>query len=205
MIARPRHLAALALLSAALLSGCALIPSGPMLIDPDEIADTAEEALEDAYDVRYRVDCGNDDVELDEGENVDCIATNRDTDLEYDAEVEITELRGAKYEIEVELSDEANNADEFDEGEEDQDESSGDAPTVPGSDIASLATTALAPVIGFEPEDMVCLSDEVQIFVDNIEYCGFTTEDGGIATVEVTVTTFDAASGDYEIHAEIVD
>lgn len=201
MITRTRHLVVLAVLSAAVLSGCGLIPTGPLLIDPDEIADTAENALEDAYDARYTVDCGSDGITLVEGKDVDCLATDRDTDLEYDADVEITDVDGAKYEIEVELADEANNAEEI---EPEVDPSEGTGVTVPGADIAALAATALSPYIGFEPADMVCLSDDVEVFVDNVEFCGYTGEDGEIVTVQVTITSFDEATGNYEIYAEVI-
>lgn len=204
MTRRPLALAALALASTALLAGCALIPSGPVMIDADDIADTAEEALEDAYDIEYKVDCGDDEVELDEGENIDCIATERESDLEWDAEVEITEVKGTKYEIEVELADEPNNADEV-EDDTDTDTDTDGAVTVPGEDIASLAVEALSPVLGYEPSDMACASDEVEIYVDNIEYCGFTGEDGEIVYVDVTITSYDEESGDYEIWAEVVE
>lgn len=202
MTSRTRHLVALAVLSTAVLSGCAFIPSGPPMIDPDDIAETAEQALEDAYDVSFSVDCGNDDVELDEGENVDCVATERETDLEYDADVEITDVNGDRYEIEVELADEANNADDV---VVDEPETPTDSVTVSGDDIATLAAGALSSVIGYEPTDMFCLSENVEIFVDNVEYCAFTGDDGEIYNVDVTITEYDEATGEYGIVAEIVE
>lgn len=181
--------------TALMLTGCGIIPSGPRVIDPDHVAGTAEDALEEAYGSRFSVDCGTAGVELKAGEDVSCVATDLTTEIAYDAEVELTAVDGGQYEIEVQL----------DSAAEGPVEPAPGAVTVPGSDIAALAAGALAPVIGFEPTDMVCLNDDVEIVVDTVEFCGFTGEGGEVVTVQVTVTTFDESTGDYEIYAEIVE
>jgi hypothetical protein len=139
--------AALAVASVFLLAGCSFSFGGPTTVSSDDLADLAEEALEDEYDdSSWKVDCDDDDeeveVKLEEDESIDCLATDKDSDLEYDAEVTITDVDGDKYEIEVELDDEANNADE--ESDDDSDskgdgDSDGETYFVSGEDLAALA------------------------------------------------------------------
>ena len=192
---RVSPLVALAIISAAMLTGCSF--NFTPIIDADDLAETAQDALEDEYDGQnFDVDCGDDDIKLIEDEDYDCLVTD-ESDLEYDAEVTITSVTGSKYKIDVDVADEANNADDVDPGD------SNDV-TVPGPDIAALAAKALADVIDYTATDMQCESDNVAIFVDNTEYCYFTGPDGTAYTVEVTVTEFDATTLDYKINAEII-
>ena len=200
---------ALVILSTAMLAGCGLIPTGSPSIDADDIADTAEDALKDEFDARYKVDCGDDEVALEEDEELDCTATNRSTDLEYDATVTITDVSGAKYEIEVELAEEANNADEVDPEEDDPSDDPSDSPdsdgvTVSAEDFAEVVVDGLAGALGYEPTDLECLSSEVEIFDGNVEYCFFTDEDGKERGVEATVDNFDDSTGSYEVYSEVV-
>ncbi len=211
MITRVSSAAALAVASVFILAGCSFSVGGPTTVSSDDIADLAEEALEDEFDdTSWKVNCDDDDeeveVDLEEDETIDCLATDKDTDLEYDAEVTITDVKGDEYEIEVELADEANNADDVEDNSDDDNgsNSSGDAFFVSGDDLAALAVEALSPVIGYEPTDMECLADETEIFVDNYDYCYFTGEDGEFYTVDVTIDTFDEETGEYTIWAEII-
>jgi len=203
--------AALAVASIFLLAGCSFSAGAPTSVSSDDIADLAEEALEDENDdTSWKVDCDDDgdevDVDLEEDESIDCLATDKDTDLEYDAEVTITDVDGEDYEIEVELADEANNAEDEEEVEEDEENNSSGEYYVSGDDLAALAVEALSPVIGFEPTDMECLSDETEIYVGNYDYCYFTDEsDGTVYTVDVTIDTFDEESGEYTIWAEVIE
>lgn len=212
MITRASSATALAVASVFLLAGCSFSLGGPTTVSSDDIADLAEEALEDEYDdTSWKVNCDDDDdeveVKLEEDESIDCLATDKDTDLEYDAEVTITKVDGAEYEIEVELADEANNAEDVEEDVDDEENSNsnGDTYYVSGEDLAALAVEALTPVIGFEPTDMECLTDETEIYVGNYDYCYFSDpSDGTIYTVDVTIDTFDEETGEYTIWAEIV-
>ena len=203
--------AALAVASVFLLAGCSFSLGAPTTVSSDDIADLAEEALEDENDdTSWKVDCDDDgdevEVKLEEDESIDCLATDKDTDLEYDAEVTITDVDGDKYEIEVELADEANNADDDEENtdDEDTDNDNGDAFFVSGEDLAALAVEALSGPLGYEPTDMECLTDETEIEVGNYDYCYFTGEDGESYTVDVTIDTFDKETGEYTIYAEVV-
>ena len=213
MITRVTPFIALTIFSTALLAGCGLIPSGPPTVDIDDITDTAETALEDEFDTRYRVECGDDTVQLVVDEQLDCTATNRNTDLEYDAEITISAVSGAKFEIDVELADEANNAGETTEDDEptedptdepSEDDTDSDGPTVTGEDFAEVVADGLG-TIGYDATDVECLSNNVEIFEGNIEYCFFTDENGDELTVEATINDFDESSGQYEVLTEVVD
>ena len=206
--------AALAVASVFLLAGCSFGPTAPTTVSSDDIADLAEEALEDENeDTSWKVNCDDDDeeveVDLEEDESIDCLATDKDTDLEYDAEVTITEVDGLEYEIEVELADDANNAEEEEEETEEEDDEENNSSDgeyfISRDDLAALAVEALTPVIGFAPTDMDCLSDETEIYVGNYDYCYFSDENDEFYTVEVTIDTFDEESGEYTIWAEIVE
>lgn len=213
MKTRAGSAATLAIASIFLLAGCSFVAGGPTTVSSDDIADLAEEALEDEYDdSSWKVDCDDDDeeveVKLEEDESIDCLATDKDTDLEYDAEVTITDVDGDKYEIEVELDDEANNADEIedesdDEGDDDNSNSDGDAYYVSGEDLAALAVEALTPVLGYAPTDMECDADQTEIYVGNWDFCSFTDSEGTMQLVDVTIETFDEESGQYTITAEV--
>ena len=213
MITRVTPFIALTILSTAMLAGCGLIPSGPPMVDTDDITDTAETALEDEFDTRYRVECSDDEVRLVEDEQLDCTATNRNTDLEYDAEITITSVSGAKFELDVELAEEANNegetTEEGDEPTEDptdepsEDDPDSDGPTVTGEEFAEVVADGLG-TIGYDATDVECLSTNVDIIEGNIEYCFFTDENGDELTVEATISDFDESSGQYEVLTEVV-
>ena len=203
MKTRTLPLLAIAALSAGMLTGCSLPFGGPSLIGTDEIADLAEEALEDEYDARFKVDdCEDEEIEFAEGEKVDCLATDRDADLEYDVAIEIVEVKGTKYEVEVELADEPNNADE--EGDDGGD-SDGDSLFVTSDELAETTVTALEDVIDYTATDMMCETDELELYVGNYDYCYFTGPDDEIYVVEVEITDVDESSGEYEISAEVIE
>ena len=212
MKTRPSSAAALAIASIFLLAGCSFSLGGPTTVSSGDIADLAEEALEDEFeDSSWKVDCDDDgdevEVKFEEGETIDCLATDKDADLEYDAEVEITDIDGDKYEVEVDVDDEANNADDEDSDDEDNDsdsDSDGDSFYVSDEDLAALAVEALSPELGYEPTDMFCLTAETEIEEGNYDYCYFTGDDDEFYTVQVTIDSFDKQSGEYSIIAEVI-
>jgi len=216
MKTRTSSAAALAVASIFLLAGCSFSLGGPTTVSSGDVADLAEEALEDENeDTSWKVDCDDDgdevEVKLEEDESIDCLATDRDTDLEYDAEVTITDVDGDKYEIEVELDDEANNADEDSDDEDSEDEdadndsdSDGETYYVSREDLAALTVDALEEELGYAPTDMDCLSEQTEIVEGNYDFCYFTGDDGEFYTVDVTIDSFDKESGDYTIVAEIL-
>lgn len=211
MTIRAHSAAALAVASIFLLSGCSFSFGAvdPLTVSSDDLADLAEEALEDEFeDSKWKVDCDDDgeefEVELTKGETIDCLATNKDTKLEYDAEVEITKVKGDEYEIEVELADEANNADEFDDDDRDSD-SNGDAYYVSAADLAAVAAGAVEEIVGYVPSDMECLYDEIELYVDNVNFCWFTDGADKYYSVDVTVASINSKTGEYTVNVEVFE
>ena len=214
MKTRTSSAAALAVASIFLLAGCSFSLGGATTVSSGDIADVAEDALEDEFDdSSWKVDCDDDgdevEVKLEEDESIDCLATDKATDLEYDAEVTITDVDGDKYEVEVDVDDEANNAEDEDEdSDEDADDedsdSDGDTYYVSAEDLAALTVEALSDSLGYEPTDMECYTEQTEIYVDNWDYCYFTGDDGVVYTVDVTIDTFDEETGEYSIVAEVI-
>ncbi len=210
MKTRTAHLAILAIASITFLSGCSFSVGGPTTVSASDFEDTVEEALED--DGNFKADCGKDDIELVEDDTVDCEVEDRDTDTTYDAEVEITSVTDDRYKVSVDVDEDSadppvedDSDDEEIDDETDTDTDTGSGVYVPGTDIADLASTALSDIIGFTPTDMICISEEVEIYVGNYEYCGFTDpSDGTEYLVEVTIDEFDSSTGEYHITAEVV-
>lgn len=129
MTTRLLPLASVAVLSLALLSGCSLIPGfsgGGSTTSSGSVANAAEDWLEDDEDVKYTVDCEKEDVTLAEDESIDCVATDRDTDLEYDVEITITEVNGEDFEVKVDRDNDARSDDDSDSDDSDSDDSGTD-------------------------------------------------------------------------------
>ncbi len=129
MSTRALSVPATALLALALLSGCSLLPGfsgGGATVDSGDVANAAEDWLDDDEDVTYSVDCEDDEVTLAEDESIDCVATDRDTDLEYDVEITITEVDGDDFEVEVDRDGDARSSDDDDSDDSDSDDSGSD-------------------------------------------------------------------------------
>jgi hypothetical protein len=207
---------ALAVASIFLITGCSFGGGGggsaSDTVSSDDIADLAEEWLEDDIDdSSWSVNCDDDDeevdVDLEEDESIDCLATDKDSDLEYDAEVTITEVDGEDFEVEVELADDANNEEDEEEEEntdDNENDNNGDTYYISDDEMADLAVDALTEPLGYAPTDMICLASETEIYVGNYDYCYFTGDDDEFYTVEVTIDTFDEDTGEYTVIAEVI-
>lgn len=205
MTTRVTPIIALVVLSSALLASCGLIPTGPAIIDADHIADTAADALRDEFDARYRVECGDEDVELTKDTQIVCTALNRTTQLEYDATVTITDVTGTRYEIEVQLANVANNPDDgVDEDADDDDSTQDTGLSVSNESFVEVVADGLTGILGYEPADLECLSQTIEIIEGNVEYCFFTDEDGDARTVEATIDGYNESTGQYRVLSEIV-
>ncbi|MFZ2964217.1 MAG: hypothetical protein WA006_05980, partial [Rhodoglobus sp.] len=145
-------------LAAALLAGCTTVT---LTAQAEDIAATAEDALEQQVGSRPEIDCGTGEVELEVGLVLDCVLTDPASGEQFEAPVTIEAIDGANYTVGVQVGDAPINAPEPQPTVEP--DPSGN-PTVPGDDIADLAAGALEPVIGFLP-DLVCPEAEVQIVV----------------------------------------
>lgn len=192
-------LAGLVAAGALLLSGCVFSPGAinAPTVPSDDLARAAEDALEEQVGARPEIDCGDEPIHLVVDSQVTCLLVDPVAGLEFDTVITFTAVTGADYEFDIAVADVANNAPEptVKPGP------SGEAPTVSGTAIASLAIEALTPVLGFVPE-ITCADDEVEIFVGNVADCSYSDAEGDHA-VEVTITQFDGET--YVINARVLD
>ena len=179
------------------LAGCSFSAEAGPTVSGDKLAQTAAKALGDKVGVAAPdIDCGSDDIIVVKGKKVTCELTDTDG-LIYDVAVTFTSVKGSTYHIDVKVADTAKNA----PSPTVSDSGSG-APTVPGTDIADLASQALTSQLGFAP-DMSCADENVSIVVGNTAACSFTDPSGSTHDVKVTITKFDGSN--YSIDAEVTD
>ncbi|HWM34461.1 MAG TPA: DUF4333 domain-containing protein [Pseudolysinimonas sp.] len=182
--------------AALLLSGCtfSLTPQIPEVAGSD-VATVVEDRLEEEVGSRPDVDCGEDSVKLEVGNKLTCVLTDPATGLEYDVVVSFTQVKGTDYTFDFKVADSPNNPPDPNVDP--------DAPEVSGDDIAALVVTALTPQLTAPPQ-VSCPEPTVTIAVDNTTYCTFDDETGP-HDVEVTITKYDPATGNYSISAKILE
>lgn len=183
-------------LAAALLAGCTTVT---LTAQAEDIATTAEDALEQQVGSRPEIDCGTGEVELKVGLVLDCVLTDPASGEQFEAPVTIEAIDGTNYTVGVQVGDAPINPPEPEPTVEP--DPSGN-PTVPGDDIAALAAGALEPVLGFLP-DLACPEAEVQIVVGNATFCSFDDDEGVAHDVRVDITEFDGTT--YGINAEVLN
>lgn len=199
MRARPLALVP-ATLTLALLSGCTFsvgTPTAPR-IEPDHVATTAADALEEQTGVRPDIDCGEDEILLEKGRSVTCLLVDPVGGLEYDVVITFTDVRQDGYDIDVAVAEVPNNAPEPTVTPEPDDPNA--PPTVPGDDIAALAIQALTPELGFVPQ-IRCPEEQVAIVPGNVTYCSY-DDDQGSHDVEVEITSL--VGSEYTITARVL-
>jgi Domain of unknown function (DUF4333) len=192
-------IAMVAATAALLLSSCtfSLTPQ-VRTVQPDDVANTAEKALEDQVGTRPDIDCGKDKIPLKAKSSITCVLTDPGSGLEYNIVITFSKVTADGYAIDFKVADSPNN-----QPTPTVSPSDGGIPTVSGDDIAALVVTALSPSLGFPP-DVSCPEPQVQIAVDNTTYCQF-TDDSGSHDVEVTITSYDPAAGNYSINANVIN
>jgi hypothetical protein len=178
---------AFALLVVLGLSGCALTPA--ISIPGATIAGQAEEALASQID-NFTIDCGEDAVSLVDGATVDCVLSDS-AGATYAAVVTISGVNGVQYQIDVQVPD------LFHAGAESVD-SDGSMTATP-VEIATVASGALAPQLGFQP--VVTCAEGITIAVDNAVRCEIADVDGTVATVLITITSVNGNA--YAVTAEV--
>lgn len=95
-----RKLAALPFVLAVIgLSACTA-EAGPT-VPGEDLAELAEDALEQETGARPEMDCGDDSIIITKDKEVDCTATSTETGNEYDATVTFTNVDGGEYSISV--------------------------------------------------------------------------------------------------------
>lgn len=94
---------AAAIVSVGILSGCTA--AATYTVSPEDLATTAENALEEQVGSRPDIDCGTEDIDLVKGTVVPCVLTDPASGDEFDAPVTIEEVDGASYTIGVQVAD----------------------------------------------------------------------------------------------------
>lgn len=97
---------------ALILAGCSIdygtSNTTPTTVSADQVAEAAEDALEEEMGSRPEIDCGSEAVDLDNGSSRTCTLTDPETGAQYDAEVELTDVAGTDYRVEVDVATEPN-------------------------------------------------------------------------------------------------
>lgn len=179
-----------------LLAGCSF--SANLTTSAQSVADQAAQALQEQLgtDVTPEMDCGDDAVALVDGTVVDCTLTDPTNGLEYDTTVTLSEVDGTDFHIDVQVAETANNAD----AKKEDTASTGEL-TVPSADLATLATGALEPELGYSPV-IYCSPEDIPLVVDEELLCMITDPDGNRGTVSITITKVDGT--DYAINAKVI-
>jgi hypothetical protein len=94
-----------AALAVAALAACSF---GTPTVPADDLATLAEDALEEQVGQRPEIDCGDEDVEVVEGESVTCLLTDTTTGSEMDTTVTFETVDGTDYSIDVQVADAVN-------------------------------------------------------------------------------------------------
>jgi hypothetical protein len=76
----------------------------PTTVGSDEVAELAEDALEEEVGSRPEIDCGEDDFELEDGASRTCTLSDPETGSEYDADVELSDVAGTEFRVEVDVA-----------------------------------------------------------------------------------------------------
>lgn len=103
MKSRIAIIAAIAIASGALLTGC--VPATTFSVPADDIATTAEDALEEQIGSRPEIDCGADDIVLAKGKVIDCVLTDPVSGDQFDSPITIEDTEGADYTIGIQVGD----------------------------------------------------------------------------------------------------
>ncbi len=85
------------------LSGCAV--SANRTTSPEGLARVVADSLEKSVGQRPEVDCGDDSIDLQDGNVVHCDVNTAGFDTKYDATVEIGDVDGSKYSVDVQVAD----------------------------------------------------------------------------------------------------
>jgi hypothetical protein len=182
-----------AALAVTLLAGCTFsvgVNNAPT-VPPEDIETLAADKLEEQVGVRPTIDCGDDDIPVEADTSITCLLVDPVAGLEFDTVITFTEVDGANYSFDIQVSDVPNNAPE---------PTAEPGASVPITDIEALAIRALTPRLGWVPE-VTCEGTEVEIVVGNTVACSYPAPGGDIDAI-VTITAFDATIGEYEINVE---
>ena len=91
-------------LAVAALAAC----SGTSTISGEELAESAEDALEEEIGERPDIDCGEDDIEPEEGMEVTCVLSDPASGTEYDTTITFTSADGDDWDFDIQVAETAN-------------------------------------------------------------------------------------------------
>lgn len=165
------------------LAGCSA-PATPS-VSATEFEAVAAGPLSEQWDSVAAIECGKDDIALVEGTVVDCVSHNPNSALDYETTVTITAVTGSKYTVDVVVGDVIS----------EDDETSG-APTVPGANLAELASNALEAQLGYKPV-VDCGTEPIAIVLGGTIDC-VAADSSGI-DFPATITVTDVTETGYDI------
>lgn len=189
-------LAPVALALALALSGCTFTAN--LTVSADEVANTAENALEAQVGSRPDIDCGADDVALVNGTVVDCVLTDPATSAEYDAVVTISEVDGTKYRVDVTVADSPRAGSQIEPSDDPVvDEPTGITHKVAADSVARLAANAL---FNQSPPyyEIDCGGGDLEVSLGAVFDCSATHPDGTVYDATISIT--DISETDYSIN-----
>ena len=105
---RSTSASAAAVIGILVLGACSVTASANRTVGAEQIADQAEGALEEQIGQRPEIDCGDDQVDLVDGEVVDCELTDPASGDEYDTTVTLSDVDGTEYHIDVQVAEQPN-------------------------------------------------------------------------------------------------
>lgn len=166
--------------------------SANLTIPASSVAEEAERILEEQIGSRPEVDCGDESVDLVDGTELDCVLTAPASGSEYDMTATLSDIKGTKYTLNVQVADAPNNA---------TSEESATPTEVPNSQLANLAAGALEGELGYLPT-ITCADGALPLKVDQYIQCAITGQDGNTGSVRITITAVEGTN--FDINAEVL-
>jgi len=183
---------------------------GDATVTAAEVADAAEDALEEQLGSRPDIDCGDDDsITVTEGAEVDCLLTDPDTGTAFDTTVTFKGVDGNEWNADVQVAEEPVGTESQ---PSDPAESESSAPpaddsqglSIEASRLAEASEDALEAQLGYRPE-IDCGEVNIMIYVDRQTYCSLIDPaDGAEYQVTVTVTSIEGQEFNFDIKVDDV-
>lgn len=163
----------------------------PTMVGAATVAQTAEDILEEEVGRRPVVDCGTEVFLLQNGETRVCILTDPETGLEYEASVELNDVRGGDFRVDVEVAAEAIGGGEP--------EPTTAALVLTGAEIGATATSALEGQVAGAYE-VFCDEGDYEVTVGYQLTCTY-VDDTGDYPAYIEITAIDGSN--YELSISV--
>ena len=191
---------------AVMLSGCTA--SVNTTVAAADVAKVGAKALSTEWDTDATMDCGDESVDSVEGTEVECVAYNPKSGLDYPATVTLKTIKGSEYTVSVvtgsPITPESDETDadaedgESTDGTDDSSAAPADAPTVSGDSLAGVAAPALAAKLGYSPV-IDCGTEPIPIYLDAKIQCVVTADDGTRHAGNIVITAVTSTNYDLDI------